>query len=119
MPVLIERSGGMTSPVCAGRGKDGLTPDRLGGPVEGVGCRAPDRVVWRGAMRLERGLIRVYLVEVVDVLVPLVLENVEAEACGLVALRAEGVHLDRLQETLSQRRLDPHLHPDREHAASL
>ena len=66
-------------------------------------------------MRLQSGLVLVDLVEVVDVLILRILEHIEAQAAGLVPLRAERVHLDRLQEALPLLRLDPHLDPDRQH----
>src|SRR6202022_2638903 len=64
---------------------------------------------------LPRGLVLVGLVEVVEVRVLLVLQHVEAQAARLVALRAERVDLDGLEELLPHLRLDPHLHPHRDH----
>src|SRR5262245_56056547 len=93
----------------------GLAADGLRWAVEGIGRRAPYRVVRRRAVRLERGLVLVHLVEVVDVLVLRVLEHVEPEAAGLVLLRGERVDLDGLQELVPHLRLDARLHPDRQH----
>ena len=50
------------------------------------------------AMRLERRLVFVDLVEIVGVLVLRVLQHVETGAARLVALGAEGIDLDRLEE---------------------
>src|SRR5262249_43153514 len=57
----------------------------------------------------------VHFVEVIDVLVLLVLENVEAHAARLVSFGTEGIHLNRLQEALARLRLHPDLHPHRQH----
>src|SRR5262249_32227292 len=75
-------------PVGAGGREDRPAAGRLGGAVEHVGDPAPDRVVRRVAMRLQRRLVLVHLVEVVDVLVLLVLQHVEAQAARLVPLRS-------------------------------
>src|SRR5262245_13673403 len=103
------------APVPALLREHGLAADRLRGAVEGVGRRAPHRVVRRRAVRLERGLVLVHLVEVVDVLVLRVLQHVEPQTAGLVLLRAERVDLDGLQELVPHLRLDARLHPDRQH----
>src|SRR2546425_6732346 len=79
----------------------------------------PDSVVRHGAVCVERSLVRVDLEEIIDVLVLLVLKHVEAQAARLVPLRTERVRLDRFEKTLSESRLDPHLHPHREHGAPL
>src|SRR5262249_23846522 len=76
---------------------------------------APGLIVRRCTMRLERRHVLVDLVEVIDVLILLVLENVEPEATRLIALGAERVDLDRLEETLLLVRLHAHFHPDRKH----
>ena len=114
-PVPAPFSGAATPSRPRGR-EDRLAPDRLGGPVEGVGHGAPHRIVRRGPVGLQSRGARVDLVEVVDVLVRLVLEHVEPETARLVALRAQGVHLDGVQEPLPELGLDPHLHPDGKHA---
>src|SRR5262245_39767551 len=56
-------------PVVGGGRKDGGTARRLGRAVERVGGGAPNRVMRRGTMRLERRLVLVDLVEIVGVLV--------------------------------------------------
>src|SRR3972149_2149500 len=66
-------------------------------------------------MGLQRGLVLVGLVEVVDILVLRVPEDVEAQAARLVPLGGEGVRLDRREEALPQLPLHAHLHPHREH----
>jgi len=48
-------------------------------------------------MRLQRRLVAVDLVEVIDVRVLLIVQHVEAQAARLILLGAEGVHLDRLE----------------------
>src|SRR5205823_10610867 len=95
--------------------KDGIAPGRLGRTVQRVRRGAPHRVVRRGAMRLDRRLIAVDLVEVVDVRVLLIVQHVEAHAARLISLGAESIDLDRLQEALAPFRLDPHLYPQRYH----
>src|SRR5215470_2647616 len=72
------------APVGTVGGEHGLAARGLSRPVQRVGGGAPDGVVRSGAMRLERRLVLVHLVEVVRVLVLLVLQNVESEAAGLV-----------------------------------
>src|SRR5262245_25712206 len=106
-------------PVLSVRREDRLTPGRRGRAVERVGRGAPGLIVRRGAVSLERGHVLVDLVEVVDVLVLLVLQDVEPEAARLVALGAERVDLDRLEEPPLLVRLHAHLHPDRQHRVLL
>src|SRR5262245_9116671 len=103
----IGRSAPDLVPVAAGGREDRRAAGRLGGPVQRVRGRPPHGVVRHGAMGLQRGLVTVDLEEVVDVLVLLVLEHVEARAPRLVPLGAERVHLDRLQELLAKLGLDP------------
>src|ERR1700722_15944713 len=67
-------------------------------------------------MRLQRSLVPVHFEEVVNVLVPLVLKNVEAQAAWLILLGANGIHLDRLQEASALLWLAPALHPQCKHA---
>src|SRR5258707_710658 len=76
---------------------------------------APDRVVRRRRMRRQRRLVPVNLEEVIDVRVLLVVQDVEAQAARLIPLRADCIHLDRLEETIARLRLDPDLHPYRQH----
>src|SRR5262245_42661681 len=83
--------------------------------VEHVGYFLPGLVVRHRAVLLQRRLVLVDLVEVVDVLVLLVLQHVEAVAAGLVTLGAERVHLDGLEEPRLAVRLDLHLHPHGDH----
>src|SRR5437867_9048152 len=85
------------APVGAVGWEDGLAARRGGRPVQRVGRCAPDGVVRRGTMRLQRGLVLVDLEEVIGVLVLIVLQHVEPEAAGLVPLGTERVHLDRLE----------------------
>src|SRR5262249_44680863 len=106
-------------PVGAVPREDGLAAGRSRRSVQRVGRGAPGLIVRRCTMRLERRHVLVDLVEVVDVLVLLVLENVEPEAARLIALGAERVDLDRLEETLLLVRLHAHFHPDRKHRALL
>src|SRR6185503_9545236 len=97
------------------------SPDSAGGgggsqrPFQDLGHTAPDRIVRGLEVRLQCGPVLEDLVEVVHGLVLLVLEHVEAEAARIVSLGGERVGLDGLQELVPHRRLDPHLHPDREH----
>src|SRR5579862_4059857 len=105
----------LLEPVIRRGGEDRLATDGFGRAVERVGGGAPDRVMRRGAMRLQRGFVLVDLVEVVGVLVLRVLQDVEAGAAGLVALGAERIDLDRLEKIGTPVRLDLHLHPDRDH----
>src|SRR2546428_2854694 len=107
------------APVGAVGGEYGLAARRGGRPVQGVGRCAPDGVVRRGTMRFERGLVLVDLEEVIGVLVLVVLQHVEPETAGLVPLRTERVHLDRLEKPLSLVRLHAHFHPDCEHGGLL
>src|SRR6266446_82903 len=111
----MPRPATLLGPVSGGCREDGLAARRLGRPVQRVGDGLPLRVVRHLAMRLERGLVLVDLVEVVDVLVLLVLQDVEAETVLLVPLGAERIGLDRFEEALAPLRLDPDLHPDRDH----
>src|SRR5262245_57395855 len=113
------RSATRLRPVVGGRRKDGLAAGRLCGPIERVGDRLPFRVVRRLAVRLERGLVLVDLVEVIDVLVLLVLEDVEAMAVLLVPLGTERIDFDPFEEALALLRLDPDLDPDRDHGVLL
>src|SRR5882762_6832027 len=83
--------------------------------VKRVGGGAPHRVVGRRAMGLERRLVLVDLVEVVGVLVLRVLQHVEPETAGFVALGAQRVDLDRFEEPLLLVRFHAYLHPDRDH----
>jgi hypothetical protein len=70
-------------------------------------------------MRLERRLVAVDLVEIIDVLVLPVLQHIEAHAARLVPLGAQGVCLDRREKTLARLRLHPDLDPNRQHAIPL
>jgi len=72
----------------------------------------------RGAMRLQRRLVAVHFVEIIDVRVLLVVQHVEAQTARLVPLGAQRIHLDRLQKTVAPLRLDPDLHPHRQHMPS-
>src|SRR6185295_11762152 len=85
-PVLLV--GGEYRRAAGGRGR----------PVEHVGHFLPGLVVRHRAVLLQRRLVLVDLVEVVDAFVLLILQDVEAVAAGLVALGAERVHLDGLEE---------------------
>ena len=89
------------------------------GPVEGVGGGAPNGIMWCGAMRFERGLVAVDLVEIIGVGVLPVLQHVEAEAAGLVAFGAERVDLDRLEEPFAALRLHLDLDPQCDHVRHL
>src|SRR5438034_10264196 len=95
--------------------EDGLAAGRFGRSVQRIGRRAPDGVMRHRAMCFQSGLVLVDLVEVVDVLVVLVLEDVEAQASRLVPFGTERVHLDGLDKALSQLGLDAPLHPNRLH----
>ena len=66
-------------------------------------------------MRLQRRLVAVDLVEVVDVRVFGVLQDVEAQAAGLIALGAQRVHLDGFEEALPILGLDANPDPDCQH----
>ena len=71
-------------------------------------------------MRRDGRLVQIHFVEVVDVLVRVVLQHIEADAAGLVPLGAERVHLDRFEEAFAQRRqirikaMSRFSHPDAE-----
>src|SRR2546422_115249 len=73
----------------------------------------------RRAMSLDRRLVAVDLHKVVDVLVLPVLQDVEAQTPRLVALGADRVDLDRLEELVALFRLDPDLDPQRQHCRPL
>jgi hypothetical protein len=88
-------------PVPRRRGEDRAAARRLRRAVQSVGGGAPDRIVGCCPMRLQCRRVTVDLEEVVDVLVLLILENVEARAAWFVALRALGVYLDCLEEALA------------------
>jgi len=92
-----------------------MTARRLGGAVQGVGRGAPDGIMRCGAVRLQRRLVAIDFVEVVDVRVRCVLEHVEAQTARLIPLGAEGIGLDRLEEPLARVGLDPNLDPHRQH----
>jgi indolepyruvate ferredoxin oxidoreductase alpha subunit len=64
------------------------------GEVAHAAVLCPSFYQVRRAVRLQRGLVLVHLVEVVGVRVDLVLQHIEAIASGLVALGAERVRLD-------------------------
>src|SRR5690348_295474 len=69
----------------------------------------------RLAVLFERRLVTIDLVEVIDVLVFLVLQYVEAVAARLVLLGAERIDLDRLQKLIPPVQLDPNLDPQCNH----
>src|SRR4051794_31286330 len=101
----------LLAPVATGSGEDSIAADCLGGGLQGVGGGAPDRVVWRCPMRLDRGFVLVDLVEVEGVGGRGVFQDVEAQAAGLVALGAECVDLYCLEELLPHVRLDANFYP--------
>jgi hypothetical protein len=70
-------------------------------------------------MRLERRLVAVDFVEIIDVLVLCILQHVEAEAARLVPLGPLGIRLDRREKALARLRLHPDLDPNRQHAIPL
>ena len=84
------------APVLTVRWEDGSTLGHLIRPVQRIGDRAPGCEMRRCPMGVHRRLVREDLLTVVSVLVLHILEDVEAEASRLVALRPERVHLDRL-----------------------
>src|SRR4029077_2123477 len=71
-PLFTRTSAFAAAPVLGRRRKDGIAPGCLRRAVQRVRSRAPDCVMRRGAMRLDRRLVAVDLVEVVDVRVLLV-----------------------------------------------
>src|SRR5215472_12346720 len=102
-------------PVSGRGGKHGRAARQLRRAVQRVRCRLPSGEVRRRPMRFQRRLVPVDLVKVVDILVLNVLKDVEAHAARLVPLGAEGIGLDRLEETLAPVKLYADLHPDRQH----
>src|SRR5215813_4576923 len=102
-------------PVSGRGGKYGRAARQLRRAVQRVRCRLPSGEVRRRPMRFQRRLVPVDLVKVVDILVLNVLKDVEAHAARLVPLGAEGIGLDRLEETLAPVKLYADLHPDRQH----
>jgi hypothetical protein len=57
--------------------------------------------VRRCPVRFQRGFVPVNLEEVIDILVLLVSQYVEAKAAWLIPFGAQGIRLDRLEETLA------------------
>src|SRR5204863_7717221 len=98
---------------------DGIAARRLRRAIERIRRGAPDRVMRRGAMRLQRRFVPIDFVEVIDVRVLLVVQHIEAKAARLVPLGAERIDLDRLQEARASLRLDPDLYPQRYHTLLL
>src|SRR5438270_7699757 len=118
-PATGNGSGALTLPVPGCGWKYSLAARRLRRAVQAVCGRAPDGVVGRRPMRLQRRLVPVYFVEVIDVLVLPILKDVEAHAARFVPLRAEGIDLDRLEEPLARTGLHPTLHPHCQHCVLL
>src|ERR1051325_7223727 len=83
------RSGLLVAGPIAGVGReDALTAGRLGRAVERVGGGAPDGIMRRGPVRLQRRLVAVYFIEIIDVGVLPVVQHVEAQAARLVPFGA-------------------------------
>jgi hypothetical protein len=70
-------------------------------------------------MRLERRLVPVDFIEIIDVLFLRVLQNVEPHTARLVPLGPQGVRLDRREKALARLRLHPDFDPNRQHAIPL
>src|SRR5580700_3251294 len=88
IPRRSTRRSAFAQPVVGRRGKYRIAARRLGRAVQGIGGRAPDRIVRCGPMRLQRRLVPVDLKEVIGVRVLLVVQHVEAKAARLILLGA-------------------------------
>src|SRR5262249_50282667 len=109
------RKGLSLEPVIRCRRENSIAADRLGRAVERVGSGAPHRVMRRRAGRFERRLVAIDLVEIEGVRLAGILQYVEPGTARFVALRAQRVDLDCLEEILPAVRLHPYLHPNRDH----
>ena len=88
-------------PIRGRGGKYSIATRRLGRAVQSVCGRPPNRIVRGCPVRFQRGFVPVNFKEVVDVRVLLVAQNVEAQAAWLIPFGAQGIRLDRLEETLA------------------
>jgi hypothetical protein len=70
-------------------------------------------------MRLQRRLVAVDFVKIIDILVPFVLQHIEPQAARLVPFGPLGIRLDRREKALARLWLHPDFDPNRQHSIPL